>query len=64
MPAQLFPCGAAGACPFSPHVGGMTMSIELSRIELTGLGGAASGRPEKSAAEYLTSGFVWLPAAA
>ena len=40
------------------------MSIELSRIELTGLGGAASGRPEKSAAEYLTSGYVWLPAAA
>ena len=40
------------------------MSIELSRVELTGLGGAASGRPEKSAAEYLTSGYVWLPAAA
>ncbi|MGZ3285133.1 MAG: hypothetical protein ACXU9A_20980 [Xanthobacteraceae bacterium] len=40
------------------------MSIELSRIELTGLGGAGSGRPEKSAAEYLRSGYVWLPAAA
>jgi hypothetical protein len=40
------------------------MSIELSRIELTGLGGAPSGRPEKSAAEYLKSGYVWLPAAA
>ena len=40
------------------------MSIELSRVELTGLGGVASGRPEKSAAEYLTSGYVWLPAAA
>lgn len=41
----------------------MTMSIELSRIELTGLGDTASGRPEKSAAEYLRSGYVWLPAA-
>jgi hypothetical protein len=41
----------------------MTMSIELSRIELTGLGDASSGRPEKSAVEYLRSGYVWLGAA-
>jgi hypothetical protein len=41
----------------------MTMSMELTRIELTGPGDAASGRPEKSAAAYLRSGFVWLPAA-
>jgi hypothetical protein len=40
------------------------MSIELSRIELTGLGDGASGRPGKSAAEYLKSGYLWLPAAA
>ena len=40
------------------------MSIELSRIELTGLGDAASGRPEKSSSDYLKSGYVWLPAAA
>ena len=46
------------------HVGGTTMSIELSRIELAGLGDSASGRPEKSAAEYLKSGYVWLPGAA
>jgi hypothetical protein len=46
------------------HVDGMTMSIELSRIELTGLGDGASGRPEKPAAEYLGSGYVWLPGAA
>jgi hypothetical protein len=45
------------------HVDGMTMSIELSRIELTGLGDGASGRPEKSAAEYPRSGYVWLSAA-
>ena len=64
MPAQLFSVRRSRRCPFSTHVGGTTMSIELSRIELTGLGGAASGRPEKSAAEYLTSGYVWLPAAA
>ena len=40
------------------------MSIELSRIELTGPGDAASGRPEQSVAEYLRSRYVWLPAAA
>ena len=40
------------------------MSIELSRTELTGVGDGGSGRPEKSAADDLKSGYVWLPAAA
>ncbi len=40
-----------------------TMNTGLSRIELTGLGGGFSGRPERSATRYLRSGFIWLPAA-
>ena len=39
------------------------MSIELSRIELTGMGDAASGRPERAVAAYMRSRFVWLSAA-
>lgn len=42
------------------HVGGTTMSKELSRIDLTGPG--ASGGPARTAF-YLRPGFVWLPAA-
>jgi hypothetical protein len=41
----------------------MRMSVEIGRIELTGLGDAASGRPGKSLAASLRSGFVWLSAA-
>jgi hypothetical protein len=41
----------------------MTMSIELTRIGLTGFGDKTSGWPEKSPVKYLRSGFVWLPAA-
>jgi hypothetical protein len=62
MLVRLFRCGAASGVRFA-HVGGTTMSIELSRIELTGPGGAASGQPEKSVAAYLRSGFVWFSAA-
>jgi hypothetical protein len=39
------------------------MSIELSRIELTGLGGDSSGRSERAATGYPRSGFFWLAAA-
>ena len=39
------------------------MSTELSRIELTGLGGESPGRPDRVANGYLRPGFIWLPAA-
>ncbi len=48
---------------------GMTMGIELTRIGLAGLGenpglgSISSHRPERPAAKYLRSAFVWLPAA-
>jgi len=41
----------------------MMMSTELSRIELSGLGGESPGRPDSVATGYFRSGFVWLPAA-
>jgi len=41
----------------------MTMSTELSRIELTGHGGDSPGRPGRPGTGYLRSEFVWLPAA-
>jgi hypothetical protein len=41
----------------------MTMSTELSRIELSGRGGESPGRPESVATGYFRLGFVWLPAA-
>ena len=41
----------------------MTMSIELTRTGLAGLGDKTSGWPEKSPLKYLRSGFVWLPVA-
>ena len=47
----------------SPPFDDMTMSTELSRIELSGLGGHSSGRPESAATGYLRSGYVWLAAA-
>jgi hypothetical protein len=51
--------------------GGMTMNTGLYRIELTGLAGLArvagvsgsfSDRPERRAANYFNSRFIWLPA--
>ena len=41
----------------------MMMSTELSRIELTGLGGDSPGRPDSVANGYLRPGLVWLPTA-
>jgi hypothetical protein len=40
----------------------MTMSIELSRIELTGLEGGSSPWREKAAIRFFRSGYVWLAA--
>ena len=63
MPARLF-YGAAQQAWSVPPFDGMTMSTELTRIGLAGLGGDhSSGWPEKSAVRYLRPGFVWLPAA-
>jgi hypothetical protein len=51
--------------------GGMTMDTGLYRTELTGLAGLArvagisgsfSDRPERTAANYFNSRFIWLPA--
>jgi len=51
--------------------GGMTMDTGLYRIELTGLArlarvagisGSFSDRPERTAANYFNSRFIWLPA--
>ena len=50
------------AIAVSAHVGGMTMDAGLSRIELAGLGGGSSGRPENGSVGYFRSAFVWLPA--
>jgi hypothetical protein len=47
----------------SPPLDEMTMSTELSRIELSGLGGESPGRPESVTTGYFRSGFVWLSAA-
>ena len=63
MPARLFYGAAQQAMSVSLRIGGMTMSIELSRIGLAGLSDHPSGWPEKSALRYLRSGFVWLPIA-
>lgn len=43
----------------------MTMSIELTRIELAGLAesGGPSGRPENSPPRYLGSAYVWVAVA-
>jgi hypothetical protein len=62
MPAQLFTVRRSKRCLFAA-IGGVTMSIELSRIGSAGLSEHSSGRPEQSAVKYLRSGFVWLPAA-
>jgi len=62
-----YPCGFFGAAQqamsVSPPFDDMKMSTELSRIELSGLGGESPGRPEGVASGYLRPGFVWLPAA-
>jgi hypothetical protein len=61
-PALPVLCGAAANIR-SPRVDGMTMSIGLSRIELTGrrgfLGLGASFSDQTS--HYFKRGFVWLP---
>ena len=62
MPARLFSVGVA-SLSISPPFDDMTMSTELSRIELTGLGGESPGQPESAATGHLRSGAVWLPAA-
>jgi len=65
--AAFLRCGAASWVGFvgfrRQGCDGTTMSIELTRIGLTGLGDKTSGWPEKSPVKYLRSGFVWLPAA-
>jgi len=66
MPARLLTvrCNRQYAFPCLP-VAMMTMDTGLYGIELTGpapSGGSFSGRPEKPAAKYFRSGFVWVPA--
>jgi hypothetical protein len=61
MPARLFYCAAQQAMSVSPSFGGTTMSLELTRIESSGLGDTSSGRGAVTG--YLRSGFVWLPVA-
>jgi hypothetical protein len=63
MPARLSYGAAQQAMSVSPSFDDMMMSTELSRIELSGLGGHSSGRPEGAATGYLRSGYVWLAAA-
>jgi hypothetical protein len=63
MPARLFYCAAQQAMSVSPSFGGTTMSLELTRIELSGLGDTSSGPTRGAVTRYLRSGFVWLPVA-
>jgi hypothetical protein len=49
-------------CPFRRLSIGIAMSIELSRIEMSGPGGHSSGRPER-AATYFRPAYLWLAAA-
>jgi hypothetical protein len=62
MPARLFYGAAQQAFPFRRISIGIAMSIELSRIELSGLGGHSSGRPGRAASSF-RPGYVWLAAA-
>lgn len=63
MPARLFYDAAQQVRSVSSPTGGMTMSIELSRIDLAGPGDTSSGWLDNGPVRYFRSGFVWMPVA-